>query len=92
MRKIDAFFALHWSVSVTVAVLWQLFMTVVGYYFVRTSLLAHTVVYDGKWYQNIIEKTLRRSAGPRGFLPLFHEQFAMPVNSRRRSAHGAYIA
>lgn len=71
MRKIDAFFRTPLGVSIVVAVLWQLLMTVIGYYFIRTNLLAHTVVYDGWWYQNIIENGYDKVPAAAAFYPLF---------------------
>lgn len=71
MHKIDAFFRTPLGASITIAVLWQLFMTVVGYYFVRTGLLDHTLIYDGKWYEGIITQGYNYNGAAAAFYPLF---------------------
>ena len=70
-QKTLAFTHTQLGQALLATLIWQLAMTFIGYYFMRSGILAHTMLYDAGWYVNIIEHHYLGSPASPAFYPLF---------------------
>ena len=73
--NIKELFKNDFTVAFTIAFLWQITMTVIGYLLLpdpaNSSPLHHTTLWDGNWYLGIIESQYRGGPAAPAFYPLF---------------------